>query len=91
MGLAAPILMQETGATLLPIFTLRQPDGLFRILVEDSIPLSKGKPRIEAAMAAVEALGERIERHARAEPGQWNWWFVEPLGKEQDARAAPLS
>ena len=78
LGLGAPILAYETGAALLPVFTLRLPDGSFRILIEAAIPVPSDRPRIEAAMASLELLGERVDRHVRAMPGQWNWWYMEP-------------
>ena len=85
LGLGAPLLAHQTGATLLPVFTLRRPDGSFRIVVEEAIPLRPEGPRIEVAMAAVKALGERIEPHIRAAPGQWTWWYMEPIaGAEGD-------
>lgn len=78
LGLGAPLLAIETGATLLPVFTLREPDGAFRVIVEEEIALDRRAPRVEAATAAVQKLGARLERHIRAAPGQWTWWYMEP-------------
>ena len=84
VGMGAPMLAHDTGAVLLPVFTLRQPDGSFRIEVEEPIAIRPELPRLPVAMAAVEELGRRIERHLRSAPGQWNWWDMEtaaPSGK----------
>jgi hypothetical protein len=78
VGLGAPLLAYDSGARLLPVFTLRAPDGSFRLIVEDDIALDRQAPRIEAATAAAQELGARIERHVRNAPGQWTWWYLEP-------------
>jgi hypothetical protein len=78
VGLGAPLMAHETGAALLPVFTLREPDGSFRIIVEEEIALDRRAPRIEAATAAAGELGARLERHVRAAPGQWTWWYMDP-------------
>jgi lauroyl/myristoyl acyltransferase len=94
LGLGAPILAYDTGAVLLPVFTLRQPDGSFRILVEDEIALPTQGSRIDAAQAAAKELGERLEPHIRVAPEQWTWWYMEPLtadaglDKKQDVAPA---
>jgi predicted LPLAT superfamily acyltransferase len=79
VGLGAPLLAYETGAALLPVFTLREPDGAFRVIVEDEIALDRQAPRIEAATAAARQLGARIERYIRRAPGQWTWWYMEAI------------
>ena len=85
LGLGAPLLAYETGATLLPVFTLRDPDGAFRVIVEEQIALDRQAPRVEAATAAAEQLGGRIERHIRHAPGQWTWWYMEPIEPNRNA------
>lgn len=55
------------GAPLIPIYTIRQPDGLsFRIEVEAPIP--PGEP---AEM--MQALNDSLEARVRAHPDQWLW------------------
>jgi lauroyl/myristoyl acyltransferase len=88
VGLGAPLLAHETGARLLPVFTLRDPDGSFRVVVEEEIALSQQVPRIEAATAAAEQLGARIERHIRKAPGQWTWWYMEPIAPDGGGAAS---
>jgi lauroyl/myristoyl acyltransferase len=82
LGLGAPILAYETRATLLPVFTLRQPDGSFRMNVEEPLRIRADRPRIDAALEAVQEYGRRLEPYVRATPGQWNWWNMEGLGGE---------
>jgi len=54
-------------APLIPIYTIRQPDGLsFRIEVEAPIP-----PGDPAAM--MQALNDSLEARIRAHPDQWLW------------------
>ena len=54
-------------AALIPIFGIRQPDGLsFRVLLED--PLAHSTPD-----AMMQAYNDVVERVARAHPEQWFW------------------
>lgn len=86
IGLGAPILAYETGASLLPVFTLRGREGSFQIFVEHAITVDTDIPRIDAAMGAVQVMGKLIERHVRAAPGEWNWWDMEPLNGAIESR-----
>jgi lauroyl/myristoyl acyltransferase len=79
LGLGAPMLAHDTGAALLPVFTVRRPDGSFHILIDEPVPIDATLPRPEAALAAVEEMGRRIERQVRLAPGQWNWWDMERI------------
>ena len=89
LGLGAPMLAHDTGAALLPVFTVRQPDGSFHILIDEPVTIAPTLPRLDAALAAVEELGRRIERQVRLAPGQWNWWDMErPCAASERARAA---
>ena len=79
VGLGAPLMAHETGAGAAPRLHLREPDGSFpESSVEEEIALDRRAPRIEAATAAAGELGARLERHVRAAPGQWTWWYMEP-------------
>jgi hypothetical protein len=89
LGLGAPMLAHDTGAALLPVFTVRRADGSFRILIDEAVPIPAGLTRLDAASAAVEELGRRIERHVRLAPAQWNWWDMERLSAGSERALGP--
>lgn len=66
-ALSAAELALKYDALIVPIYALRQPDGLsFRILVEAPIP--HGDP-----VVMTQALNDSLERLVRAHMGQWLW------------------
>lgn len=80
-ALSAAELALRLNAPLIPLYAIRQADGLsFRCQVEAPIPL--GTPE-----AMTQALNDSLERLVRAYPGQWLWahrrWKA-----EEAARAA---
>jgi lauroyl/myristoyl acyltransferase len=66
----APQLARRTGAALLPVFTVRTPDGSFRTTVEAPIDVTAGD-RNEAATAAVRAYAQRLEPYVARWPDQY--------------------
>jgi KDO2-lipid IV(A) lauroyltransferase len=69
-------------ALLLPIYGIRQPDGLsFEVIVEDAVPHTD-------AVTMMQHLSDSLEARVRAHPEQWLWihkrW--KPEMAEQDAR-----
>ncbi len=66
-ALSAAELALRHDAALVPIYAIRQPDGLsFRVVVEAPIP--HGEPR-----AMTQALNDSASARIRANPGQWYW------------------
>ncbi len=64
---SAADLALKYGADIIPIFAVRQPDGLsFRIVVES--PIARG-----TAQAMTQAINDSIERIVRQHPEQWFW------------------
>jgi len=63
-------LAAASGAPLLPVQTLRERGGAFRVVVEPPLPLSgTGRHNDPAPTAA--AYAQSLERWAAAHPGQW--------------------
>jgi KDO2-lipid IV(A) lauroyltransferase len=60
-------LAMASGAPILPVFTIRLPDGRVRLFVEQPIVV---RPE-DSAEAALEQLASVIERYVRAYPDQW--------------------
>ncbi|WP_191090117.1 lysophospholipid acyltransferase family protein [Histidinibacterium aquaticum] len=64
---SAAKLALKHGAALVPVFAVRQPDGLsFRVIVEE--PIAPGDP-----MEMTEALHARLEARIAETPAQWMW------------------
>jgi lauroyl/myristoyl acyltransferase len=64
----------STGATVLPVFTLRQEPGRFEVTIGEPIEL-KAKAGGEADYeAAAQAYADRVVPYALRHPGQWRGW-----------------
>jgi len=74
IALGAPRLAARTGAALLPVFTIRRPDGGFRVAVEPPIALRPGTDRRDTACAAAAEYLKRHEPWIAAHPDQWRGW-----------------
>ena len=69
----APYIARTTGAALLPVFTLRRPDGSFETTIEPALA-APSTVTTEAAVAAVtEAMITHCAERAEAEPDQFSW------------------
>ncbi|SIS72784.1 lysophospholipid acyltransferase family protein [Phaeovulum vinaykumarii] len=84
-GLSAASLALRYDALLIPIYAIRQPDGVsFRIEVERPIP-----PSDEETM--MQAVNDSLEAQVRAHMAQWLWthrrWKRGPASREEAAAA----
>ena len=79
-GLA--LLSAQTGAPVLPVFMLREPDGRHRVCVFDPLPPPERADK-ETIRQATQAYTTIIERFVREHPEQWIWlhrrWRTQPL------------
>lgn len=62
-------LAKRTGAAVVPIRTVRGPDGVTTARIEEALDLSGA----ESAEAATQLVAERVERWVRDYPEQWLW------------------
>jgi lauroyl/myristoyl acyltransferase len=74
VAVGAPRLAGLTGAPLLPMFTLREADGRFRITIEAPIVLDPKQSSDQRCVAAAIAFFRRLEPWVRAHPEQWRGW-----------------
>jgi lauroyl/myristoyl acyltransferase len=74
VGVGAPRLAALTGAPLLPVFTVRDPEIGFRTIVDAPIELAFDRSSDERCAAAVIAYLERCEPWVRRFPEQWRAW-----------------
>jgi KDO2-lipid IV(A) lauroyltransferase len=74
IAVGAPRLAGLTGAPLLPMFTVREPDGTFRITIEAPIVLDPKQSSDQRCIAAVVDFFHRLEPWVRKHPEQWRGW-----------------
>lgn len=80
------IFARRTGAPLLPMFIIRQPDDTHKIIIESPLQVEEretDQETIEHNTARITAL---IERYVRKYPQEWGWmhrrWKSRPPGEE---------
>ena len=74
VAVGAPRLAGLTGAPLLPVFTVRDPEAGWRIVVEQPIPIASERSSDERCIAAVAEFLARSEPWVRRFPEQWRAW-----------------
>lgn len=74
VAVGAPRLSGLTGAPLLPVFTVREADGTFRIAIDVPITLDPQQSSDERCMTAATAFFRRLEPWVRRYPAQWRGW-----------------
>ncbi|HEV8389545.1 MAG TPA: lysophospholipid acyltransferase family protein [Dongiaceae bacterium] len=74
VAVGAPRLAALTGAPLLPVFTVRDPDAGWRIVVEQPIAIASDRSSDERCLAAVAEFLRRSEPWVRRFPEQWRAW-----------------
>ncbi len=70
-------LAYAAAAPLLPVFTLRRPEGHFEVVIEPPLDLPTEGPREARFAAAARAFTARLEPHALAHPEQYQFWREE--------------
>ncbi|MFN0177994.1 MAG: hypothetical protein ACKVZ0_04280 [Gemmatimonadales bacterium] len=64
-------LAAASGAALLPVFTLREPTGTFRVEIEPALSVTAEEERDERDARMARDYAARLERWVRRYPGQW--------------------
>ncbi len=89
LATGAPGLALMTGASLLPVFTVRDEGGLtVRVIVEPPIRLPTGEKREAALSAMSEEFGRRMTPYVKAYPLQWRDWEKIRPGSERATAGA---
>lgn len=68
------ILSLGTGAPLLPVFAVRQPDGTFRVRFDAPLYPDPAQPMPDEMRRLTGAATGAIEAQVRAQPDQWLWF-----------------
>ncbi len=64
-----------SGATVLPAFIVRVPDGRYRAIVEEPLAVETGEDRDAALFRNLERYVAILERYVRAYPEQWYCFY----------------
>jgi len=72
----------RTGSPVVPMFSVREPDGRFRIVFEDEVVLRRTGDKIKDVEENTAVFNQIIERYIRTHPDQWFWfhrrWKTKP-------------
>ena len=60
-----------SGAPIIPVFSVRQPDGRVRIFIEEAIHVDAGEAREAGLQPPMRQLAAVIEKYVRTYPQQW--------------------
>jgi len=73
----------RTGSPVIPVFSVRQPDGRYRVVFEDEVPLLRTGDKIKDTEENTALFTQIIEKYVRQYPDQWFWfhkrWKTRPL------------
>jgi KDO2-lipid IV(A) lauroyltransferase len=76
-----------TGATMLPSFIVRVPDGRYRAIIEGPLPIDRDGDREAALRRNIERYVAVLERYVRQYPDQWYCFY--PFWEDPSRTAAP--
>jgi len=72
----------RTGSPVIPMFSIRQPDGRYRIIFENEVVLKKTGDRIKDTEANTALFTQIIEKYVFSYPDHWFWfhkrWKTKP-------------
>ncbi|MCZ6604064.1 MAG: hypothetical protein O7A03_02845 [Alphaproteobacteria bacterium] len=85
LGPGAPALAFQTGAALLPVFTVMEAPGRYLTIVEAPLKIPARLGRREAVQGASAAYARRLEAHVLHNPGQWSGWGSGPVPRGEQA------
>ncbi len=64
----------RTGSPVIPIFSVRQPDGRYRIIFEDEVVLKRTGDKIKDTEENTALFNQIIEKYVRRYPEHWFWF-----------------
>ena len=76
LGAGAPRLAYQTGAALIPTFTLPEPNGGYRVELGPVLEPRRDLPEREAVVDLAARYVEQLETVVRAHPAHWEGWFM---------------
>jgi len=67
------VFAMRTGATILPMFIIRQKDDTHKIIIEPPVPVEKRYDEQESIAATMTKITQLIEKYIRKYPHEWAW------------------
>lgn len=83
----SPALAWKTGATLLPVYSVREATGRYRVIVDEPIATDRSLKRKEFVTEAIQEFAGRLESVLSAHPGSWSGWHQYLMGRKIFGRA----
>ena len=84
------VLARRTGAAIVPIFIVRNPDDTQTIRIHKPIICEHNSDKEHDIKSATAAFTKIIEQQIRQDPAQWPWnnwrWRTQPHGKDESAK-----
>ena len=75
----------RTGAPILPVFTVRQPDDTHKIIIEPPFNIKEGRDDKDTIFINTSRITQIIETYIRRYPQEWGWmhrrWKSRPAGE----------
>jgi KDO2-lipid IV(A) lauroyltransferase len=71
---AAALLARRYGIPVLPIFCIREPDGMLTLIVNPPLALQRTKDAAADLVVNTQIMTDEIERVVRSYPDQWFWF-----------------
>lgn len=72
----------RTGSPVIPMFSVREPDGRFRIIFEDEVLVKQTGDKIKDIEESTALFNQIVERYVRRYPDHWFWfhkrWKTKP-------------
>lgn len=73
-AVGSPSLAWKTGAALLPVYSVREGTGRYRIVIDEPIGVDRQLDRKEYVLRAVEEFSTRMQAAIVRHPGSWSKW-----------------
>lgn len=84
------VLARRTGAAIVPMFIVRNPDDTQTIRIHEPVFCARSKNEQRDIQDATAAFTHAIEQEIRQDPAQWAWnnwrWRTQPHGKDNAAK-----
>ncbi len=71
---ALAVLTLRTGAPVLPLFTVRLPDGRYRVIIEEELDIIRTGDETRDVEENTRLFTQTIEKYVRAYPDHWFWF-----------------
>lgn len=79
IGAGALALGHRCGTKVLPVFTISEPSGAYRVVIEPALAIDTTASREEAVRGAIEDFSSRLDRFLSRHPIDWyGWTHVRP-------------